>query len=152
MTPQIRRAVAERGLEDRVRVLGRLSEEQLLTLFQGSDLFVMPNIPVPGDIEGFGVVMLEAGLCGLPVLAADLEGIRDVVHPGENGELVPRRNVAAFLEVIERYHANRAALADASCAARTATMQRFSWDIVVERYVQVLAGAERNEPDRAVHT
>lgn len=152
MTPRIRRAVAERGVEDRVRVLGRLSEEQLLTLFQGSDLFVMPNIPVPGDIEGFGVVMLEAGLCGLPILAADLEGIRDVVQAGENGDLVPSGDVTAFLQIIQRYHGDRAALADAARAARETTLRRFSWDVVVERYVQVLAGAERNEPDRAVHT
>lgn len=150
MTPYVQRVVAERGLEDRVRILGRLSEEQLLTLYQGSDLFVMPNIPIPGDIEGFGVVMLEAGLCGLPILAADLEGIRDVVHPGENGVLVESGEVEAFLRVVERYRKDRSALAAASRAAREATLQRFSWDVVVERYVQILAGAARSEPDRAV--
>ncbi len=47
-------------------MLGRVSEEALGSLYRGADLFVMPNVPVPGDIEGFGVVMLEAGLCGLP--------------------------------------------------------------------------------------
>lgn len=152
MTPQIQRVVAERGLEDRVRILGRLSEERLLALFQGSDLFIMPNIPVPGDIEGFGVVMLEAGLCGLPILAADLEGIRDVVHPCENGDLVESGDVEAFLQVIERYRGDGTALAAASRSAREATLRRFSWDVVVERYVQILAGAARSEPDRAVRT
>src|SRR5690606_1075671 len=74
MTPRIRETVARLGLGDRVRVLGQVSEAMLLSLFRGSDLFVMPNIHVPGDLEGFGVVMLEAGICGLPIVAADLEG------------------------------------------------------------------------------
>ena len=79
-----------------MRVLGQVSEALLVTLFQGSDLFVMPNIPVAGDLEGFGVVMLEAGLCGLPIVAAELEGIRDVVREGENGVLVSPGDAVAF--------------------------------------------------------
>ena len=71
MTPAVRDAVGRHGLAERVRILGRVGEELLATLYSGADLFVMPNIPVPGDMEGFGVVMLEAGLNGLPVLAAD---------------------------------------------------------------------------------
>lgn len=150
MTPQIRQIVAERGIEDRVRVLGRLSEERLLTLFQGSDLFVMPNIPVAGDIEGFGVVMLEAGLSGLPILAADLEGIRDVVHPGENGVLLPSGDATAFLRMIEHYRCDRVALREASLSARETTERRFAWDVVVERYLQALAGSTRGEAERPV--
>ena len=127
MTPRILSTVAERGLDARARVLGRVSEEMLGALFRGSDLFVMPNVRVSGDIEGFGVVMLEAGLCGLPVLAADLEGIRDVVREGENGVLLPSGDVAAFVQAVE------AALAPAQRAAaarraRDSVQRRFSWE------------------------
>jgi phosphatidylinositol alpha-1,6-mannosyltransferase len=144
MSPRIRQSVDRLGLRDRVRVLGRVSEETLLTLFRGSDLFVMPNVPVPGDIEGFGVVMLEAGLCGLPIVAADLEGIRDVVREGENGVLLPARNAAAFAEAIEGFRLDRAALRHASEEALRSTRARFAWDVVVEQYVEALsAGSPR---------
>jgi len=73
-------AIERNGLERRVRCLGRISEAELAELYRRGQMFVMPNIVVPGDMEGFGVVMLEAGACGLPTLAADLEGIRDVIR------------------------------------------------------------------------
>lgn len=134
LTGRIRELVAERGLQPRVRLLGKVSEERLTQLYRGADLFVMPNVPVAGDIEGFGVVMLEAGLAGLPVLAAELEGIRDVIRPGENGWLLPSGDAAAFAEAILRLHRDRAALAAAARAARAYTARTFSWAQIVERY------------------
>jgi phosphatidylinositol alpha-1,6-mannosyltransferase len=141
MTQRIREAAARVGPDKNVRVLGRLSEEMLLTLFGGSDLFVMPNIPVRGDIEGFGVVMLEAGLCGLPIVAADLEGIRDVVSEGENGVLVTPGDAEAFAATIEGFRSDRGRLERASALAVTSTAARFSWTLVVEQYVEALRQA-----------
>jgi phosphatidyl-myo-inositol dimannoside synthase len=64
----------------------------LNTCYAAADLFVMPNIPVEGDMEGFGIVLLEANRAGVPAVASDLEGIRDVIEPGENGYRVPHGN------------------------------------------------------------
>ena len=138
MTPRILEAAKRQDLGDRVRVLGQVSEEMLHALFRGADLFVMPNIPVAGDLEGFGVVMLEAGLSGLPIVAAELEGIRDVVREGENGVLVTPGDAAAFAAAIERLTSDRTRLAAASRKAATYTERRFSWNVVVEQYVQAL--------------
>lgn len=138
MTPAIRAEVEARGLGGRVRLVGQVSEAALGRLYRGADLFVMPNVPVPGDIEGFGVVMLEAGLCGLPVLAADLEGIRDVVREGESGHLLPSRDAGAFARAVLRYHADRAALARASASAARHVAERFSWRTVADEYLRVL--------------
>jgi phosphatidylinositol alpha-1,6-mannosyltransferase len=148
MSPRIRESVERLGLQERVRVLGRVSEEMLLTLFRGSDLFVMPNVPVPGDIEGFGVVMLEAGLCGLPIVAADLEGIRDVVREGENGVLLPAGSPEPFAAAIEGFRSDRAALRQASEAALRSTLDRFAWDVVVEQYVEALGAARAGAEGR----
>ena len=136
MTGQIEAAIARHGLQGRARLLGKVSEETLAALYRGADLFVMPNIHVPGDIEGFGVVMLEAGLCGLPVVAADLEGISDVVREGENGHLVPTRDAAAFAEVVMRYRASREGVAAASRRAARYTARTFSWDGIAERFLE----------------
>jgi phosphatidylinositol alpha-1,6-mannosyltransferase len=137
-TPRIRQVVREKGMEGRVRLLGRVSEERLATLYRGADLFVMPNVPVPGDMEGFGVVMLEAGLCGLPVLAAELEGIRDVVREGRNGHLLPSGDAGAFVEAVARYRRDRGALAALSESARRYVAETFSWRAVADRYVEAL--------------
>ena len=138
MTEAIRAAAADAGVADRLYLLGRVSEEMLATLYRGADLFVMPNIPVPGDIEGFGVVMLEAGLSGLPIVAAELEGILDVVTEGENGVLLPTRDAAAFAEAILRYRADPAMLRAASVRAAAFTAGRFAWHSVAAQYVAAL--------------
>ena len=85
---RIRRVARSRGLQDRVRLLGRVSREDRELLLRGADLFVQPNIHVYGDMEGFGLVNVEAAVRDLPVLAADIEGIPDAVVDGETGWLV----------------------------------------------------------------
>ena len=137
MTPTIREAVEKRGLTGQVRLLGRLDESSLAMLLRGADLFVMPNIPVAGDIEGFGVVMLEAGMCGLPVVAARLEGIEDVVADGRTGHLVPTGDASAFAGRITLYLNYRSALAQMGRAAAEHVAGTFGWASVADQYVQI---------------
>lgn len=134
----IEAAAARHGMAERVRLLGRVSEEALAALYRGADLFVMPNIPVPGDMEGFGVVMLEAGLGGLPVVAARLEGIRDVITEGVNGHLVESGDAEAFTAAITRYHGAPDYLAVAARRARNHVANTYGWDAVAQRYISVL--------------
>jgi phosphatidylinositol alpha-1,6-mannosyltransferase len=138
MTPRIQDAIDRHGLHGRVRMLGKVAEEMLGRLYRGADLFVMPNVHVKGDIEGFGVVMLEAGMCGMPVLAADLEGISDVVLEGQNGHLVPSEDADAFVERVMRYRGNRELVTEASRSAASYTARHFSWPAIADRYVRLL--------------
>lgn len=137
MTPRIQAAIDRHGLGGRARLLGKVPEPMLRTLYRGGDLFVMPNVRVPGDIEGFGVVMLEAGMCGMPVLAADLEGISDVVREGENGHLVPSRDADAFARAVLRYRGDRPRLAAASRAAARHTARTYAWEGIADRFVEI---------------
>ncbi|PEN14159.1 glycosyl transferase family 1 [Longibacter salinarum] len=139
-TESIDAAIRENGLGDRVRLLGRISDADLARLYRGADLFVMPNVPVPGDMEGFGVVMLEAGQCGTPAIASRLEGIRDVITDGMNGHLVEPESPSAFRQTILRYHDAPDELAGFSRRARTHTQATFGWPAVAEQYIQVLRG------------
>ena len=82
-------AVRERGLDHKVRLLGPVDDQVRDVLMSGSDLFVQPNVPVVGDMEGFGLVTIEAALRGTPVVAADLEGLKDAVVDGVTGWLLP---------------------------------------------------------------
>ena len=88
------------NLAGRVYLLEWVSDIEKQHLYQIADLFIMPNISIPGDQEGFGIVVLEAGMHGLPVIAANLEGIRDAVIDGKTGNLVKEKDVKGFLSAI----------------------------------------------------
>ena len=126
------------GLAHRVHPLGRVSEEDLPRALRSADLFVMPNVPVPGDMEGFGVVMLEAALCGLPTVAARLEGVADVISDGQNGYLVEPLDAQGFATRIQDYVANRGLLSSRSARASAFTRDRFAWPAVADQLVQTL--------------
>jgi len=131
----IRKAITTHGLQERVDLLGRCSDPSLIKLYHQSDLLIMPNLPVDGDMEGFGVVMLEAGASGTPAVAADLEGIQDVIADGKNGIMIPSGNAEAFKKAILSYasspHLTRTLV-------RAHTESHFSWPIVAQRYVDHL--------------
>lgn len=135
---QILAAARRQGLSSRVKLLGTVSEEEKALLFTQADLFIQPNIPVPGDVEGFGVAVLEAAASGLPVVAADLEGLRDAIREGENGVRVPPLNAEQFADRITgllRDEAGRRRLGE---KARRYTRERYGWDRVARQYRDVL--------------
>ena len=137
---RIAEAIRDCNLGGRVRLLGRLSDQDLLRLYARADLLVMPNIPVPGDMEGFGIVMLEAGACGVPAVAARLEGIQDVIAEGVNGHLVESCDADGFVRTVARYAEKPAALLTLSAQAREHTFTHFRWSTVAARYVQAMEG------------
>lgn len=146
----IRDAAERAGVADRVRLLGRVSESDLQLVYSGADLFIMPNVPVPGDMEGFGVVMLEAGLSGLPTVAARLEGITDVIREGNNGHLVGSGDAWGFSEAIMHYYRNPKELETARSTAAAYVADNFSWRAVAGRYVDVLASAADVSAERTL--
>lgn len=93
----IQNIVDQYDLQGRVLLLGEVSDEDRKLIYNASDIFIMPNITVPGDVEGFGIVALEAGSCGLPVVASDIQGLRDAVIDGKTGYLVEEGNVEGFV-------------------------------------------------------
>ena len=137
-SPAIREAIDRHDLSPRVRPLGRVSNETLARLYRGADLFVMPNVPVENDMEGFGIVLLEAGQCGTPAIAARLEGIQDVITEGVNGHLVAPEDPDAFVDAIEQYRGHPEALAAAARRAREHTEATFGWPAVADTYLSVL--------------
>ncbi len=137
----IEAAIARNALQQRVRCLGKISEEELIALYKMGQLFVMPNINVPGDMEGFGIVMLEAGVCGLPTLAADLEGIRDVIEEGVNGWFAPSGNAKAFVDRIQRLLDAPDELRRASKRTAEYVSSTYRWNTTAQRYLDILKRA-----------
>jgi len=88
------------NLQGRVLLLGEVSDEDRKVIYNASDIFIIPNITVPGDVEGFGIVALEAGSCGVPVVASNIQGLQDSVIHGKTGYLVEEEDVDGFVRRI----------------------------------------------------
>ena len=134
--PAIEAAVSKSGLAKHVRLLGRVGDNLYKTAYNGADVFVMPNINVPDDMEGFGLVLLEASLCKLPVVAADTEGIQDAVTEGRNGVLVPAKDMAAFQHEIARFLDDPKHAKEFGEASRQFTLGTYQWHKLADRYIE----------------
>jgi glycosyltransferase involved in cell wall biosynthesis len=121
---------------NRVRHLGKLPFTEILQIMSAAQAFLMPNIPVHGDMEGFGLVCLEANLRGLPVFAADLEGIIDAIQNNCNGLLLPTQNKELWLSALMALEQNPAAMHALGNQARQYVLDNFNWDTMVFRYYQ----------------
>jgi phosphatidylinositol alpha-1,6-mannosyltransferase len=135
---KIEAAISGNNVSSRVTLLGKVTDEELEVVYRGSDLFVMPNVPVSNDMEGFGLVMVEANMCGLPVIASNIEGIADVVSDGENGTLIDSGDAEGFCHAIMKYHGNTDLLRAASTRAQLHAALRFGWSAVTDRYIEVI--------------
>ena len=123
---RIEAAVRASGLAGRVHLLGRVGDDVREHLLAGGDVFVQPNIPVPGDMEGFGLVTVEAAVRGTPVVAARLEGIIDAVIDGRTGTLVEAGDASEWTAVIEGLVSDRAATAELGARYRAIAAEAFS--------------------------
>lgn len=93
----------EHGVRDRVRFLGAVADSELPALYSACDVFVMLNRSTPeGDVEGFGMVFLEAGACGKPVVGGASGGAGEAVRHGQTGFLVREGDDAAAVSALVR--------------------------------------------------
>lgn len=134
----ILQAVKERDFKERVKFLGYQSDEIRDVLFNTCDIFVQPNIKVPGDIEGFGISVIEATTCRLPVIAAKLEGLKDAIKDEENGFLVESGNTEAWVAKINELLSNDQLRKEFGEKARKYTVENYSWDKIAQKYLEVI--------------
>ncbi|MBK8634405.1 MAG: glycosyltransferase family 4 protein [Saprospiraceae bacterium] len=121
---------------DNVILAGRLSDEQMLGVLERADLFIVPNIPVKGDAEGFGLVALEGTIAQKTVLASNLEGLKDVIKDGSNGYVLPAMDKNAWVGKIKELSIDKIALKAFGQKAKTYSLQNFSWEKMSFEYFQ----------------
>lgn len=133
-------AIHANNLQDRVLYLGGVSDRDKELLFCTADIFVQPNIKVAGDIEGFGLVVLEAASHGLVVIASRLEGLQDAIVDGENGYLVDSVDAAAYQARIESVLRDSTARAAFGKCARNFVINHYAWPLIADKYLEILSG------------
>ena len=130
----VRRLVRERGLGDRVRFAGRLSDADL-----GDTLRESHVLAVPSRYEGFGIVYLEGMSFGLPAVASRAGGAAETVTDGETGVLVDPDDPDAVARALEGFAADPDRLAEMARAARRRYERHPSWDESTARVRRLLA-------------
>ncbi len=114
---------------------GRVSDEKLQQLVQSCDVFVMLSSPTTsGDVEGYGIAIIEANYLGLPSIGARDCGIEDAISNNKSGILIPYNDSSAFLnalnEVLSEYENYR-------FEAKQWALQH-TWDLIIKHYIKAL--------------
>jgi len=120
------------GVADRVRFLGEVSERDLPALYNLATIYVGASRRAQRiGVEGFGIALVEASACGLPVVAGNSGGMPDAVRDGETGFLVPPEEPAAVVAAVCRLLDDRALAQRLGAAGRRAVETYYNWDRVV---------------------
>ncbi|MCL6540663.1 MAG: glycosyltransferase family 4 protein [Roseiflexus sp.] len=124
----LERLAQELGLAERVRFLGALPRERLPSIYAAADLLLATSFAS----ETFGIGLVEAQACGLPVVASRFGGFPEVIDEGHTGLLVPPRDPTALAAAV-RTLLNDPERRRAMAAAAPGWAAQFSWSAVVDR-------------------
>ncbi len=115
------------------------AQENIPAVLETFDIFVMPSLA-----EGFGIAAVEAMACGLPVIASDVGGLREVVVPDETGLLVPPADAAALGNAFELLGRDENKRAVFGAQGRARVMEHFTAASQARRWQLVLENARRS--------
>jgi phosphatidyl-myo-inositol dimannoside synthase len=131
---EIRAVISKMNLLDHVRLHGPASDDELVKLYQASDVVILPALAETDDVEGFGIVLLEAAAAGKPTVAMRVGGIPDAIEDGKSGILVEPGDygrLADALVALLRDGNRRLMMGE---YARRRVDERFCWERVIKRY------------------
>ncbi len=143
--PALKKHVHQQGLESYVRFTGQVSETELPHYYQIADLFILPNRDLSGDVEGFGIVFLEAGACGVPVIGGASGGAQEAIVHNKTGLLInPERTdeiVQAMLDLLSDSDRRQAMGREGQAHACS-----FSWDRAAQELRALLERLPASRP------
>ncbi len=135
---RIAAATRRLGISSHVELRGPVDEATKTRLLAACDAVIMPNIPKAGEVEGFGLVALEAGAAGKPVFAADIDGLREAVRDGENGWRLPPGDAEAWTEALLSAFADPEGLRGAGERAYRCVREHYGWTAAGQRYARIV--------------
>ena len=124
LKPQYMKQAKELGIADKVNFLGKVSDEKLPEIYRQADLLILPSI---NKNEAFGLVLLEAMACGVPVIASDLPGVRTVFENGRQGLLCNPGDISDLKNKIEEILSDENKRKQMSQEARKLAKEKYNW-------------------------
>jgi phosphatidylinositol alpha-1,6-mannosyltransferase len=151
---RLARLARECGVADRVHLTGRLDSEALTAALNAAEMFLLTSRRTAGgDVEGFGIAVVEAALCGRAAIVSRGSGLEEAIVDGETGLAVPPDDPRATAAAATALLSDPARLRRMGERARERALAEQTWDRRVDGYAAVLesiagAGGARR-PDRA---
>jgi phosphatidylinositol alpha-1,6-mannosyltransferase len=145
----LQQLVHQQHLNSRVRFQGEVDDEGLRRCYQQCDLFVLPNRQVGKDIEGFGMVLLEAQACGRPVLAGASGGTSETMDAPHTGQVVSCDSPEPLAGAVAQLLADPDRRAGMAVRARQWVMEHFDWDQLSKQAARLFAKELRAKPTPA---
>jgi len=129
--------VEKMDLGKNIEFLQGLSDEELINLYYKSDIFLLTPVTInDNDFEGFGLVYLEAGACGKPVVGTYDCGAEDAIINNETGFLVPQNDIKKTTEAILKLLDNQE-LAQKMGENGKKFAKKMDWSNVIKEYIKI---------------
>jgi glycosyltransferase involved in cell wall biosynthesis len=136
LRPEYENLAARLNLTKRVEFAGKLSDAQMIKALQNSDLLILPSV---NNNEAFGIVLIEALACGVPVIASDLPGVRKVFTDKREGLLVIPGSVEDLNRKLEFVLKNEGLRQEMAKAARRLAIRKYDQELMKQKYENLFA-------------
>jgi phosphatidylinositol alpha-1,6-mannosyltransferase len=128
------------SVSDRIKLIPECDAEVLVDLYRSADLFVMPNKRLRADLEGFGIVYLEAAACGVPSIGGRSGGVPEAVEHGRSGYLCSPGSLEDFTAKALELLTDRQKAQAMGAYGRERVLRDFRWEQNVPRLCRELLG------------
>jgi phosphatidylinositol alpha-1,6-mannosyltransferase len=139
----LQKLAEDTGMRDKVVFVGQVPERELAAYYATCEVFIMPNRQINADIEGFGMVFLEAGAAGKPVIGGKSGGTEDAILDGVTGLRIDGTCVAEIVAAVVSLFSEPEKAKAMGERGHARVEAEFTWDAVVQHTRMVAARMER---------
>jgi phosphatidyl-myo-inositol dimannoside synthase len=131
----------ELGVEDSVIFAGRVGDDELVKYYNLCDVFIMPSrmMEAEGDVEGFGIVYMEASRCYKPVIGGNSGGVVEAVLDGETGLIVNPSSTESIGEAVIRLYSDKSLAQTLAAKGYNRAKNQFSYKIITKGFDRFLS-------------
>lgn len=132
---RLRELVSRMNLTNVVEIQPNVSDIDLEEYYRLADIFIMPNYRIGPDVEGFGLVFLEANQYHLPVIGGRSGGVPEAIKEGKSGLLVEPNNIDSITKAVLRLSENKTLRTDMGMFAQDRVVEQFKWQHEMNKIV-----------------
>jgi len=138
---KLRSLASEYNLTEKMEILGNVGFNELLGWYHAADIFIMTSrsIPEKGEVEGLGLVYMEAGSAAVPVIAGKSGGVSDVVRDGVNGLLVNPLSIEEVAGAILRLYRDATLREKLGLHGRSLAETEWRWEKVAKKIIEAIS-------------
>jgi len=126
----------ELEISENVKFLGEKNQKELVSYYNKASIFILPSI----EIEGFGIVLLEALACKTPIVATDIVGLSNGITKSKSGLIVKKRDKKSLVNAIEYILENKVIAKNMGENGRRLVESKYDWKSISEQVVSIYQG------------